>query len=477
MRNAENMPRHRAGEEHPSRSLCKEVRDMNPNLFGVWIIRGCFLAVVAVLAIAVMWGCGDTAGSMEQGQDPGPVPDAATDVFPQPGMPFTAPGNGPDNRQVSQEGERRAAESCNRFGLDLYACLKVREGNLLFSPSSISTALTMLCVGAGGQTRREMESTLHLSRYGFVLQDSAPPPGPELVYQDAAGSPETARALWIQQGSEYRREYLDLLQQRYGADAFAVDFSADPGQALERINAWAIERTQGTITALLDEDMVHAGTELVVTDVIWFSGKWLEPFNREDTSDRAFRINRGETVQAPFMHREAVVRTLAFEEGDMIGIPFDAGMFSLIILLPREGADLAAIEEGMTYGRLAGMLDRLAGSPEIRVELSLPRFAVKDGYELADTLGAMGMRTAFTQEADFSGITSRKNLVLTAVVHKAFLEVREEGVEAAAGSGAVMTKGSRTVAAFVADRPFVFIIREDKTGLLLFLGRFVDPRG
>ncbi|MGI6386174.1 MAG: serpin family protein [Desulfomonilia bacterium] len=303
-----------------------------------------------------------------------------------------------------------------------------------------------------------------------------PCPGPNSSITIAAGSPETARALWVQEGNEYRREYLDLLQHYHGADAFVVDFSTGPGQALERINAWAVERTQGTITALLDEGMVHAGTELVVTDVIRFSGKWLEPFDPEDTRNRAFRTNRGETVQTPFMHGEADVRALALEEGDTIGIPFDAGTFSLIILLPREGADLAAIEEGMTHEGLARLLGRLAGSPQIRAKLSLPRFVVKDGRELADTLGLLGMRTAFTQEADFSGITSQKNLVLTAVVHKAFLEVREEGVEEAAGSGAAMAKGSGAVAAFVADRPFVFVIRENKTGLFLFLGRFVDPR-
>ncbi len=453
--------------------LCTGVRIGRADITGA-SCTGAFLCIAVIaLAAAVMLGCGDAGSAMRMGRDPGYVPGAAADVLESRRTACTGSVSGLGH----PEGASRSAEGGNLFGLDLYSRLKARRGNLLFSPCSISAALSMLYAGAGGRTREEMASTLHLDQGGIDPHVSISVLRQGLIHKDAAGSLDIAHALWMQEGNEYRREYLELLRQRCGAGAFMVDFSAGPGAARERINAWVAERTRGKITVLLEEGMVHAGTELVAADAIHFSGRWLAPFDREDTRNRAFRIGGDETVQTPFMHREAMVRTLACDEGDMIEIPFETGAFSLIILLPREGADLAALEKGMLHEGFGRQLDRLAGSPEIRAKLSLPRFAVADGHELADTLDAMGMGSAFTPEADFSGIAVRKNLVLTTVVHKACLEMREEGVEAAAASGAVMTKGSGTMAVFVADRPFVFIIRENETGLFLFLGRLVDPRG
>lgn len=429
--------------------------------------------ILCILASAALWGYCSAAAA--QGDDP-----LRPEVQGSAGYghaPCAGVRAGPDSGKGASKGIFRVAGSYNLFGLELYAILKERGGNIFFSPYSISTALSMVYAGARGHTRDEMASALHFPGENRGLHRTSSLLGRRLMApgESACLEVEIANALWVQKGFRFRKEFIELVQSSYGAFLFPVDFSGNPHAAQTSINVWVEQKTHGRIRGFLDEGMVTADTELVVTDGVYFSGLWSVPFDRENTREGIFRISSNNGIRMPMMQQEAPLRMAVIRGVSLIELPYGDGSFSLVVLLPEERSGIAALEERLTDRELESMLERLYTSPAVDVSLTLPRFVVADKYELADVLGAMGMKTAFSPHADFSGMTGKKNLSLSAVVHKTYLEVKEEGTEATAATGAVMTKRPKGGAVFKADHPFLFVVLENATGAALFMGRLVSP--
>ena len=286
-----------------------------------------------------------------------------------------------------------------------------------------------------------------------------------------------ANALWGQQGLGYLPEFLHRAESGFGAGLRPVDFREDPGAARRTINAWVEAQTRDKIKDLLGPADVTAGTDLILTNAVYFKGTWAVPFPKSSTRDDPFH-GGARPISAPTMH--LTDQYGYFESADLqaLRLPYLGNDLGMVVLLPRRRDGLAEIEATLTAGVVEGWI---AGLARRRVEVALPRFRVEAGIGLGGILAGMGMPTAFGPRADFGGITADRPLQLSGVIHKAFVDVNEEGTEAAAAT-AVMMK-SQSIRApvppvvFRADHPFLFLIRDDRSGSILFLGRVEAPQG
>lgn len=388
------------------------------------------------------------------------------------------------------------------FALDLYAELaRTNGGSFFFSPYSISTALAMTRAGAAGPTAAEMDTTLHFD-LGTAPGGPAPssmeprghrggPADRDLHRAFAAlgaalaaraavdGGPELAVAnrLWGQAGLAWEASFLATCRDHYGAGFAEVDFRSDPDAVRREVNAWCAQQTRDRIQDLLAPGTVDRLTALILTNAIYFKGTWKQQFDPKRTQEGPFHLERGPSVQVPLMHTKA---TLGYREEatfQALELPYAGDALSMVVLLPKERDGLAGLEALLDAGRLAALLGDLR---EEEVTVTFPRFTFTSQFSLAGTLASMGMPTAFTERADFSAMCAGPEpLWIGAVIHKAFVEVNEEGTEAAAATAVTMTRATalpRTTT-FVADHPFIFLIRDRVTGAVLFLGRMADPRG
>jgi serpin B len=361
------------------------------------------------------------------------------------------------------------------FALDLYARLREDSGNLFLSPYSISTALAMTYAGARGETATQMTDVLHfpLERERLHSAFSAL----ESSVKAAGGKPgcslHVANTLWGQQGYGFLGDFLALTKRHYGAALREVDFQRATEQARQTINAWVEDQTEHKITDLLQRNDLDSITTLVLTNAIYFKGNWASQFDRKRTLDAPFRLNSTETVAVPMMRQSGNFAFAGGDEVDLVELPYQGDRLSMVLLLPKESGGLANLEESLTRDNLARWLGRLREQP---VQVSVPRFNLETRFKLSKVLQAMGMTDAFRPgQADFSGMTGRRELFIDEVIHQAQVEVNEEGTEAAAATAVVMRKGAITT--FVADHPFLFLIRDKQSGSILFLGRVVNPKG
>jgi serpin B len=366
------------------------------------------------------------------------------------------------------------------FALELYAKLRGQEGNLFVSPQSISTALAMTYAGARGETAREMAHVLHFTLPAERLH-------PAFAALQAALKPEDpnagfrldmANALWGQKGENFQADFLELTQKHYGAGFRQVDFVGATEQARLAINAWVEEQTQKKITNLLHPgDLDPRETALVLTNAVYLKADWAEPFEPRVTHDGPFHVSRAQDATVPMMMRTGRYAAAFGDAVDVLEMPYKGGRFALVILLPKQVDGLAALEQSLTPASLAQRLERL--QPE-RVALSLPRFKTEARCELVETLKALGMGTAFTGDADFSGMNGKRDLCIAKVIHQTFVAVDEAGTEAAAATAVTMARATGAPTAvpkrFEADHPFIYLIRDRQTGAILFLGRLVNPK-
>jgi len=383
-----------------------------------------------------------------------------------------------------------AARGNDQFALDLYARLSTQEGNLFFSPFSISSALAMTLAGARGQTAAQMVRTLHfevLLPAGYTEQDAIRLHRAiaELNRQllAAQGKPAhyeltIANALWGQKGYEFLEEFLSLTRTHYGAGLHQVDFAGDRDGACGTINAWVEEQTRGKIQNLIRPDGLSPLTRLVLTNAIYFKGKWERQFDKAATRSEPFFTFTGK-VDVPMMHQTGNFGYMEEAGFQALEMPYQGRDLSMVVLLPRDAsaAAFSALENSLTADNLARWFGQLR---QREVIVAMPRFKMTCEFGLADTLKALGMADAFTPgAADFSGMNGQRDLFISAVLHKAFVEVNEEGTEAAAATGVVArvtTIMPRPPEVFRADHPFIFLIRDLRTGSVLFLGRLMNPR-
>jgi len=368
-----------------------------------------------------------------------------------------------------------AVEGNNELACDLYGRLSRSEGNVIVSPYSLSTALAMTYAGARGVTEQEMAEVLH-----FDLGQDRQHAAFETLLKDLASAVDagpvnlwTANSLWAQQDYRFLPEFLELATTKYDAHVFLVDFVHAAEVARRRINGWADEATQGTIKDLIPAGLLTPLTRLVLCNAIYFKAPWRYRFDPGTTSDAPFYLTPDSSIAIPMMSQRASFK-LWEGDGFRLGeLPYGGGDFSMVIILPDAGISLATVERQMTPEHLAHWLADLDTARPHVLSLMLPRFTMTARFELADTLAAMGMPHAF-QGADFSGMTGRRDLFISNVIHKAFIEVTEEGTEASAATAVVMKRGGGP-ASFVANHPFCFLIRDRGTGSILFLGRVADP--
>ncbi len=361
----------------------------------------------------------------------------------------------------------------NRFAVELYRAIAPGAGNRFVSPFSLSTALAMTLGGARGATAQEMVRTLHLPSaepavHAAIAELAANlRGGVRLPYQL-----DVANALWGQSGASFVPGYLALLKSEYEATVHPVDFHGDPAAALRTINAWVEEQTQGKIRDLLGSNDITPATELVLTNAIYFKGRWTTPFAKEATSDQPFRAPGADPISVPTMHRTGRIGHFQGDGFQAIELPYEGDTLAMLVILPTADDGLPAVEAALNFD----WVDRLR--PQ-QVVLALPRFQAESRVELAKTLAGLGMPRAFSPEADFSGISTEARLQLSNVIHKAYVDVNEEGTEAAAATAVIAIRSSAVAARpveFRADHPFLFAIRHRPTGNILFLGRIVDPR-
>jgi serpin B len=386
----------------------------------------------------------------------------------------------PPDRTTTRQADLDALVAGNtQFALDLYARLGAQDpGNIFCAPQSISTALAMTYAGARAETAEQMARTLRFApgirdlHAAFAALAEALPTTAE---DERKTTLAIANRLWGQRGESFLDSFLDTTRVHYGGGFETVDYLRDPEGARLKINAWTEQQTRGRIEDLLQPGVIDRTTVLVLTNAIHFKGTWRTRFDPQKTQDDEFHAPGNRVVTVPMMK---VTSDFGYYESDLlqaVSLPFDGDRLEMVVLLPEARDGLKALEEELTLESLAEWV----GQQRMRrVALTMPRFGTTSRFELSDDLAQMGMPAAFSSTADFSGMNGRRyDLFISNVVHKAFIEVNEEGAEAAAATGVVMkrTSAPSRPRTFLADHPFIYLIRDRDTGAILFLGRMVDP--
>ncbi|MDD5701321.1 MAG: serpin family protein [Dehalococcoidales bacterium] len=387
----------------------------------------------------------------------------------------TAPAAGPADITSLVNGN-------NEFALNLYRLLKDEEGNFFYSPYSISEALAMTCGGARGETEEQMANTLR-----FILSREQLHPAFNAIDIELAKRGQGAKgkdgegfrlnvvnALWGQKDFKFSSEYLDLLAQNYGAGMRIVDYIKATEESRQTINQWVSDQTEDRIKDLLPQGSITPLTRLVLTNAIYFNAAWSAPFEKEATKDGQFHLLDGSTVNVPMMKQ---MKSFKYAEGSnyqAVELPYDGNELSMVLILPAEG-QLPSFESALDSRQLDSIIGSLKSNP---VTVTMPRFKIESQFSLKEALGELGMPIAFSEsEADFSGMDGKKDLFISDVIHKSFVDVDEEGTEAAAATGVIISTTSAPMdpEEITLDRPFIFLIRDNPTGSILFLGQVENP--
>jgi serpin B len=375
----------------------------------------------------------------------------------------------------------------NGFALALYERLRLEPGNLCFSPFSIRTALGMTYAGARGETAAEMGRALDLPPSDEALHALVGDLLGRLESSGGAAAMNVANALWSQEGLPLQTDFASLVSRHYGAPVNLVDFRRDAEAARGAINRWVENATRERIRELIPTGGVSSDTRLALVNAVFFKGSWALPFGEGNSHDARFHLEGGATVKARLMFQIKHVRY--FEDRDLqaVELPYVGEDLLMVLALPRRENGLPDLEARLTAQSIDRWVDRM-GREEVK--LHVPRFKISWGTaNISKALIAMGMAAAFDRvRADFSGINGRRSpdaeaLFISSVFHQAFVEVDEEGTEAAAATAvvmdAVMSPRFRPppppIPVFRADHPFLFAIRHRSSGAILFLGRVSDP--
>jgi serpin B len=368
------------------------------------------------------------------------------------------------------------AKANNAFAIDLYKNLAKEPGNLVMSPFSIDTALTMTYAGARGNTAKQMADVLHFAngdtnvhaRFSALLKN--------LRDTNTLGSQlDIANALWAQKGYGFLPSYLAFLHDQYDADLnqfepVAFD-SAKKAALRKQINGWVKGKTHDKIKEIVPTSLPSDDTRLILVNAIYFKGLWVTPFDKKLTKDAPFHVSAGESVSVPTMHIRAEFNYGRNDDFQVLEMSYRSNRLSMVILLPKKNDGLAELEKTLTVSGIEQLLQ--TGSLQ-EVDVFLPKFKETSGFELVKPLEVLGMVDAFSDDkADFSGITDPSRLFIEAILHKAYVAVDEEGTEAAAATAIFLAEGIPDM--FNADHPFLFLIKDNSTGAILFMGRVTNP--
>jgi len=380
-----------------------------------------------------------------------------------------------DETGSTQEGIQQVVDANNQFAFEMYSELnKTEQGNLFYSPYSISAALAMTYEGAKEQTADEMKSVFHFPENNILRPNFA------AIYnkineQDKDYELRTGNALWAQKDYPFLQDYLDRVEKYYGGKAANLDFINQTEESRQTINRFIEEQTNDKIKDLIPKGVLNSLTRLVLTNAIYFKGTWQWEFDKADTREQDFKITPDNVVKVPMMRMEpdkAELNYADLENLQILELPYKGEEISMLILLPKENLD--SIEFSLNAEKLTEYKNQIQSTKLDTIYL--PKFEFDTKYTMNNVLKAMGMPTAFSMSADFSGMDGTQKLYIDKVIHQAYVKVDEQGTEAAAATAVVVSlKSAMPSNVFRADHPFIFLIQETNTGNILFLGRVIDP--
>jgi len=386
----------------------------------------------------------------------------------------------PDDKPPVAVGNESFVEAVNEFSLDIYKKIfESSEENSFISAYSIFVALAMTYEGALGETADEMQSVLSIQQDNESFHNYMKGLYDLLNKEDSDYSISTANALWVQENFKLLSEYFSVIQDYYGGDATEVDFG-NPSEAANIINQWVEDNTNGLIKDLIQETMISPWTALILTNAIYFKGVWKVQFDPVNTTNRSFDVSTENSVLVETMKLVETEDEFLYTEDEQVQVlelPYTGDDLSMVIVLPKED-DLSSVIASVNADQIENWKNAMV---ETNVDIYLPKFTVETSYGLNDYLKDLGMNLPFTSAADFSGITGNKDLYIDGVVHKAYIDVNEEGTEAAAATAVLMAFTSnghheepqRII--FDCNHPFIYLIQHKQTGTILFMGSVLDP--
>jgi len=362
-------------------------------------------------------------------------------------------------------------EGNNEFAVKLYRELGATEGNLFFSPFSISSALGMTYAGARGETAKEMKMALcfpcgpqELGATFGKLQD-----GLDAIQKRGDVSLSIANGIWAEQTYGFLPDFMKGVEADYKARIALADFVNNATVESQRINAWVEGKTNEKIKNLVPEGTLDARTRMVLVNAIYFKGDWASQFKEGATRERDFHGRAGKTVKVQMMQQSDDFRLAQDADTEALELPYKGNQLSMLVLLPKAKDGIAALEVSLSVAKLDTLIGRLR---KTELDVAIPKFKLETRYDLVSPFQTLGMKTAFSNSADFSGMDGSRNLYISAILHKAFIDVDEKGTEAAAATAVVIrTKAVVLKQQFIADHPFIFLIRDNATGSILFMGR------
>jgi serine protease inhibitor len=423
--------------------------------------------LASVVILTALAGCQGTSNSIE------PVPQKSRFVVPLPSVRPTS---------AEREDVVAIARANNAFAVSLYHHARKQPGNLLVSPACLAGGLAAVQLGARGETAKQIGRVIRLPD-GLAPDDRAYRTLIQELNADAEDRSyqiRSANGVWIQQGYSVLDSYRAALKGVVATEINLVDFSGRPNEACRVVNTWVGSHTGGKITDILQPDNLPARTRLILTSCLYFRANWRKRFSTELTVLDAFHVAENQTVTVPMMndHSYSVIHGY-FDAGwfQALELPCgSAGEFAMVLLLPRKVDDLTDLETAMTTDTLDSWWPRFKRPDSIII--ALPKFRIRANAMLKDLLSELGMPLAFASQADFSAINGKnRDLFLSAASHAAFVDVHEEGIEAAAAAAAISPDSfGEETPEFRADRPFVFLIRNTQSNRIVFLGRVVNPQ-
>jgi len=379
----------------------------------------------------------------------------------------------------------KLVDANQRFALDIYAQLRTQQGNLFFSPYSISTALATTYAGAKATTAQQMGNTLHFSAIEDVhgaykeLQSKL-----NQLQSQGRTKLNTVNAIWYEQTYAIQPDYQALVENNYATSDEAIlnkaDFQNQSQYVRQQINQWVETKTENKIKDLLKPNTIKPDTVATLVNAIYFKSAWLHAFKSSATEKQAFHLDAKHTKQVDMMQQTRFFHYMDNDMLQLLELPYQRNDLSMLIALPKNKQGLEQLEQQLNFENLSVWLSQFETK---KVNVNLPKFRTESSFDLVKTLQALGMQDAFNpQQADFTGmIDSSDKFAISAVIHKAFIDVDEKGTEAAAATAVVMTRSAmidrhpKPPIEFKADHPFLFLIKDNSTHSILFVGRMTDP--
>jgi serpin B len=425
--------------------------------------------------------------------EPPPAPEAAAPAKqPEKPPPAPQPSTKPAPATVGPEMTAALATSMNTLAVELYRTAKPANENFAFSPASISAAFSMLYAGAREDTAKELQRVFHFTLPERGLLDAH---GALLRANDGKCELESANSLWLAQSFQLKSEFQQAMSESARASVERTDFQKEPEPSRARINEWVSKQTRGHIPDLIPSGAITPDTRMVLANALYFKGRWSERFEKEATRPETFRLLSGQKIQVPMMHRSGQYRMARLDNVRLLELGYECSDITLLLLLPETGEAqeegmepapktgkpltpakaLERLETELSAESLAQWTSRLEPVPDVAV--TIPPFTMKGKLPLTEALQKLGLQRIFTGGAQLQGITD-ESVALSGAFHQSFIKVDEEGTEAAAATGAVVSITSVPISPprFTVDRPFMFALRHKDSGALLFLGRVTDPR-